>query len=152
MDTKREYTAFSIYVICAMRERILIVSDEKRDASMRESLAQQGFSVAVTDDADEGYKQLIESRFELVVVNLSDPLTGPNLIKRIRTNPELRKVHLLTVAEWGTGQSMVALNEGADGLDPGPINGERLAAAVARLIRPNLTMTALASGADRDDD
>jgi DNA-binding response OmpR family regulator len=135
-----------------MRERILIVSDEKRDASMRESLVQQGFAVAVTDDADDGYKQLIESRFDLVVVNVSDPVAGSNFIKRIRTNPELRKVHLLTVAEWGTGQPMMALTEGADGFEPGPIDGERLVAAVARLIRPNLTMTARASGTDRDDD
>jgi len=135
-----------------MRERILIVSDEQRDPAMRESLAQQGFSVAITDDVDNGYKQLTESRFDLVVVNVSDPAAGSNFIKRIRTNPELRGVHLLTVAEWGTGQPTMALTEGTDGFEPGPIDGERLIAAVVRLMRPNLTMTARASGADRDDD
>jgi Response regulator containing CheY-like receiver, AAA-type ATPase, and DNA-binding domains len=134
-----------------MRERILIVSDEQRNAWMQESLAQQGFSVALTEDANHAYEQLLGSPFELVIVELRDPASGTRFIKRLRKNPEQRQVLILTIAEWGTGQATMALTEGADGFEPGPVDNERLIAAVARLLRPNLTMIARASGdGDRD--
>jgi DNA-binding response OmpR family regulator len=135
-----------------MRERILIVSGEQTNIWMRATLARQGFSVTITDDADKGYEQLIESRFDLVVLSLGDSTSGLNLIKRIRTNSELPRVSILAIAEWGTGQPTMALTEGADGFEPEPLDDTRLLAAVARLMRPNLTMTARASGADGDDD
>lgn len=135
-----------------MRERILIVSDEQRNAAMRESLAQDGFSVTVTDDEQNGYGQLLESRFDLVIVNLSNSMTGLRLVKQIRANPQLRELLILTVAEWGTGQPMMALTAGADGFEPAPLDSRRLLAAVTRLLEPNLTMTARASATDRDAD
>lgn len=134
-----------------MRERILIVSDEQRNAWMQESLAQQGFSVAFTEDANHAYEQFLGSPFELVIVELRDPASGTRFIKRLRKNPEQRRVLILTIAEWGTGQAIMALTEGADGFEPGPVDNQRLIAAVARLLRPNLTMIARASGdGDRD--
>src|SRR5580765_5233449 len=115
-----------------MHERILIVSDEQRNAWMRESLAQNGFLVTGTDDAQDVYGQLLESRFDLVIVNLRDSLTGLGLVKQICRNPELRKLLILTVGEWGTGQATMALTEGADGFEPSPIDSRRLLTAVTR--------------------
>ena len=135
-----------------MRERILIVSDEQRNAWMPLSLSQQGFSVAITEDANHGYEQLLESPVDLVIVNLSDATSGTSLIRRIKTNPELGLVLILTIAEWGSGQPTMALTEGADGFEAGPVNNERLIAALARLLRPNLTMVAQASGVDGERD
>jgi DNA-binding response OmpR family regulator len=131
-----------------MRERILIVCDEQRNAWMRDSLAQQRFSVTITDDADKGYEQLLESRFDLVVMCLTDSTSGLKFIKRIRANSELRRVLILAIANWGTGQPTMALTAGADGFEPGPVDHERLIAAVAKLMRPNLTMIARASGVE----
>jgi DNA-binding response OmpR family regulator len=133
-----------------MRERILIVSDDD-SASMRESLAEEGFSVTITDDANDAYRQLVESSFDLVVLNLRDATEGLGLIKQIRGHPELRDLLLLTVAEWGTGQGSMALTEGVDGFEPAPLNGQRLVEAVAKLLQPNLTMTARASTAEIDE-
>jgi len=131
-----------------MRERILIVCDEQRNAWMRDSLAQQRFSVTITDDADKGYEQLLESRFDLVVMCLGDSTSGLKFIKRIRANSELRRVLILAIANWGTGQPTMALTAGADGFEPGPVDHERLMTAVAKLMRPNLTMIARASGVE----
>ena len=131
-----------------MRERILIVCDERRNAWMRDSLAQQRFSVTITDNADKGYEQLLESRFDLVVMSLTDSTSGLKFIKRIRANSELRRVLILAIANWGTGQPTMALTAGADGFEPGPVDHERLMAAVAKLMRPNLTMIARASGVE----
>src|SRR5690349_9876743 len=103
-----------------MGERILIISDEQRTAGMRESLAQEGFSVTITDDSTHGYEELLGSQFDLVAVNLGDPASGTDLIKRIRTNPELGRVLILTIAEWGTGQPTTALAAGADAFEARP--------------------------------
>jgi len=135
-----------------MRERILIVSDGPRNASMRESLVQDGFAVTLARDEQNGYGQLLVSRFNLVIVSLSDQAKGLDLIKQIRANSELRKLLILTVAEWGTGQPTMALTEGADGFEPAPVDNRRLIEAVTGLLRPNLTRMARASAADRDDD
>jgi DNA-binding response OmpR family regulator len=135
-----------------MLERILIVSDEQGNMWMRASLARQGFSVTNADDADKGYAQLLESWCDLVVISLRDSTSGLNFIRRIRANPALRRVFILAIAEWGTGQPTMALTAGADGFESGPVDRERLIAAVARLMRPHLTMTARVSGAKRDDD
>ena len=135
-----------------MPERILIVSDDQRNASMRESLAQEGFSVTVTDDERAGYGQLLKSKFDLVIVNLSEPTMGLGLIRQIRANHDLDKPLILAVAEWGTGQPTMALTQGADGFEPGPVDDRRLVAAVTRLLRQNLTMMARASSAEQEDD
>ena len=128
-----------------MDERILIVSDDQRNAATRESLAQNGFSVTLGDDEQNGYRHLLESRFDLVIVNLSDAARGLGLIKQIRANSVLGKLLILAVADWGTGQLTMALSAGADGLEPAPIDPERLIASVTRMLRPNLTKTARAS-------
>jgi DNA-binding response OmpR family regulator len=134
-----------------MGERILIVSDEQRNRFVCESFAQDGFAATITEDEREGYGQLLESKFDLVIVDLRDATKGLGLIKQIRANPELRKLLILTVAEWGTGQGTMALSQGADGFEPGPFDGKRLLMAVTRLLRPNLTMTARASTVEQDD-
>jgi len=136
-----------------MPERVLIVSDEQRHTAMRESLAQQGYFVAVTDDAERAFSELLTSHCAIVVVHLDHSIDGPaidgiGLIKRIRQNAELRRLSILAVGEWGTGQPTMALTAGADAFEPEPLNEERLIAAVAKLMRPNLTMIASASGVD----
>ena len=130
-----------------MHERILIVGDEQQNW-MRDSLAPEGFVVTITDDANRGYEYLSESAFDLVVVNLDNSTSGLDFIKRIRANFELRRVSILTIAEWGTGQPTMALTEGADAFEPGPVGGDRLIAAVRKLLQPNLTMIALATGVE----
>ena len=120
-----------------MAKRILIVSDDQRNASMRESLAQDGFTVTAAD-VENGFRQLLESRFDLVVVNLSDATKGLGFIKQIRANSELRDLLILTVAEWGTGQGTMALTEGVDGFEPAPVDSRRLVTAVASLLRSRL--------------
>ena len=147
MGTKREFTAFSIYAICAMHERILIVCDEQQNW-MRDSLAAEGFVVTITDDANRGYEYLRESGFDLVIVNLGNSTAGLDFIKRIRANPDLRPISVLAIAEWGTGQPTMALTVGADGFERRPVDSVRLIVAVRKLLQPNLTMIALATGVE----
>ncbi len=133
-----------------MDERILIVGDAERTGSMRESLALEGLLITIAQDANAGYEQVRESKFDVVIVNLVDSSEGLSLIKRIRAQPELRRVSILTIGTWGSGQPTMALSAGADGFEPGPVDGERLIAAVRKLLQPNLTMSARVSGVDAE--
>ena len=134
-----------------MDERILIVGDAEQSARLRESLATERLRVTIAD-ANEVYEQLGKSQFELVIIDLGGSPERLNLIKRIRANLDLRRVSILTIGEWGTGQPTIALAEGADGFEPGPVHGERLIAAVRKLLQPNLTMIARVSGVDGEVD
>ena len=133
-----------------MNERIMIISDDEPNASLQRALDGHGFTVTVAKEANDGYEQLCQSHFDLVIVNLNRPITGVSLIKRIRSNPALRRLMVLTIAEWGTGQPTMALAQGADGFEPAPLDAGRLVTAVEKLLRPNLVMTAAASATNAD--
>src|SRR5436853_6400226 len=124
-----------------MNERILIISDDEPNASLQRALDGHGFAVTVVENADDGYQQLSQLQFDLVIINLNRPITGVGLIKRIRSNPTLRRLMVLTIAEWGSGQPTIALAQGADGFEPAPVDADRLVMAVERLLRPNMFMT-----------
>ena len=126
-------------------QRILIVSDEELSQALRPALEAKGFGVALTGEAADSYGQLIDSQFDLVIVDLARAITGVALIKRIRSNPTLSRLLVLTIAEWGTGQATIALSQGADGFEPKPVEATELVAAVEKLLRPRLVMTAKAS-------
>jgi len=130
-----------------MYERILIISDGEPNASLQRALDEHGFTVSVAEDADDGYERLSQLQFDLVIVNLNQPISGVGLIKRIRSNLALRRLMVLTIAEWGTGQPTVALAQGADSFEPAPVDTRRLVTAVEKLLRPNMVMTATASAA-----
>ncbi len=117
---------------------------------MRRVLGEMGFEVTLTENADDGYRQLVEGRFHLALVNLDEAITGAGLIKRIRANPNLGQLRVMTIAEWGTGQATVALAQGTDAFEPKPVETDRLAEAVENLLRPNMVMTARASATNGD--
>ena len=133
-----------------MKQRILIISDDRTSESLRRVLDEIGFEVTLTENAEDGYRQLVEARFHLALVNLDRAVTGAGLIKRIRANPKLNQLRVMTIAEWGTGQATIALAQGADAFEPKPIEADRLAEAVKNLLRPNMVMTARASATNGD--
>lgn len=133
-----------------MKQRILIISDDLTSESLRRALDERGFDVTLTENADDGYRQIIDARFHLVLVNLDRAITGAGLIKRIRANSSLRQLPLMTVAEWGTGQGTFALAQGADAFEPKPVEAGRLVDAIERLLRPIMAMTARASATNGD--
>ena len=135
-----------------MNERILIISDDEPNASLQRTLDGHGFTVTVTEDANDGYDRLSQLQFDLVIVDLNRPITGVGLINRIRSNPALRRLIVLTIAEWGTGQPTMALAQGADGFEPKPVDAGRLVAAVEKLLRPNMVMTATAGATNAESD
>ena len=134
-----------------MRQRILIISDDAGKDFLRPALVEHGLRVTVAEDVDAGYGLLAKLHFDLVITNLSEASAGVDLIKRIKSNAKLRKLPILMVAEWGTGQATVALSQGADSFERKPIDADRLFAAVEELLRPRRAMSAKASNGESDD-
>jgi DNA-binding NtrC family response regulator len=132
-----------------MKQRILIISDDRTSESLRRALDASGFDVTLTEDANDGYRHILEATFELVVVNLDSAITGAGLIKRIRSNGNLGQLRIMTVAEWGTGQATMALAQGVDAFEPKPVEAGRLIEAIERLLQP-VPMTAWPRTTKRD--
>ena len=123
-------------------QQIFVVSEDAPSKFTRAALEQRGFAVTFAQDFDAAYRQLQDSAFDLVIVDVARATTGVEFIKRLRSTPKLSKTFVLTIADWGTGQATLALTEGADGYEPKPLTSERLIAAVERLLRQRVVKMA----------
>ena len=130
--------------------RILIVSDEAPSRVIRGALEERGFSVTNAGDRRTAYASLLESPFDLVVVDLVQPDCGAEFVGRVRATPKLSETFVLTIAEWGTGQPTLALSQGADAYEPKPIDATRLVSAVERLLYQEKAKTAAAANGDAE--
>lgn len=115
-------------------QRILVITDDAQSESMRGALEARGFAVTATPDYESAYRQLLDARFALVVIDLVEVAEGVEFIKRVRATTNLTQPLLLLIAEWGQGGSTLALTHGADAYEPTPIDAARLVDAVERLL------------------
>ena len=51
---------------------------------MRGALAARGFAVTAATDYDSAYRQLLEARFDLLVIDLVETFAGVEFIKRVQ--------------------------------------------------------------------
>ena len=120
--------------------RILIVSADAQFDFMRAGVEARGFEVTVAHDHEGAYRRLLESSFDLVVIDVAQAPRDIEFIQRLRVTRKLSKIFVLALGEWGTGEPTLALSQGADGYEPKPVNTERLIAAVERMLRPELVV------------
>jgi DNA-binding response OmpR family regulator len=120
--------------------RILIVSDDAQFEFMRAAVEARGFEVTVAHDHESAQRRLLESRFDLVVIDVAEGARDIPFIQRLRATPKLSKIFVLALGEWGTGQPTLALSQGADAYEPKPVTPERLIASVERMLRRHLTV------------
>lgn len=120
--------------------RILIVSADAQFDFMRAAVEARGFEVTLAHDHEGAYRCLLESSFNLVVIDLAQAPRDIEFIRRLRVTPKLSKIFVLALGEWGTGEPTLALSQGADAYEPKPVNAERLIAAVERTLRPELAV------------
>jgi DNA-binding response OmpR family regulator len=125
--------------------RILLVSDAA-DGGLGRALENEGYAVSVESDCERAYRQFVSAPADLVIIDVADGNDALDLLQRVRAGSKFKKVLIMAVAEWGSGQPTVLLSQGADAFEPKPINPARLLTAVERLLRPRMAMTAKASG------
>lgn len=132
-----------------MRQRILFVSDGVFDRTLCDALEERRFET-VESDPSRALTQLTNDTFDLLIINLRETTEALDLLKTVRAEARLAKLQTLLIAEWGTGQPTLALSQGVDAFEPEPIDAPRLIAAIDKLLRPRLVMTATASSADAE--
>ncbi|SRR5258707_805901 len=115
-------------------QRILIVADDAQFELMRGPLAARGSVVTAAPDYDSAYRQLLEGRFDLIVIDLVEAVAGIDFIKRVQGTTNLTQPLLLVIAEWGTGGATLALRQRADAYEPKPVDAARLVDSVERLL------------------
>ena len=115
-------------------QRILIAAADAESEAMRGVLEARGLAVTAAPDYESAYRQLLEARFTLVVIDLVEAVAGVEFIKRVRGTTNLTQPLLLVIAEWGTGAGALALTRGADAYEPKPVDAARLVDSVERLL------------------
>jgi len=134
-----------------MMQRILFVGDGSIDQSLRTALEEQRFEITESN-SKHARTRLADESFDLLIINLRDATEAVDLLKHVRASGHLRNLLTLVVAEWGTGQPMLALSEGVEAFEPAPIDALRLLSAVEKLLRPRMVMTVAASATKVESD
>jgi len=115
--------------------RVLFVAPQIPDDVTRRTLENRGLAATYEDDWQDAWGQLAGSEFSLVIADLSRDEDAINFIRRMRETESTKAMPVLVLGEWGTGRPTLALSQGADAFEPTPIQAERLATSIERLLR-----------------
>jgi len=116
--------------------RILLVEDEKRIAGfVRQALQEQGFTVDVTGDGDEGYDLATTQSYDVIVLDIMLPgRDGLSILRSLRQRRNAVPVILLT-ARSELDERLEGLGLGADDYVTKPFYVEELVARIHAVTR-----------------
>ena len=121
-----------------IRHKILVVEDE---ADIREllryNLAQEGYAVEEAGDGAEALDRITRRAPDLLVLDLMLPqMSGLELCRRMRSNPETAKLPILVVTAKGAEvDRILGLEMGADDYVVKPFSPREVVARVKALLR-----------------
>jgi CheY-like chemotaxis protein len=122
-------------MMSAVRKIVVVEDDEVARELMRMALERRGYQVNTAEDGLRGYDEILSSRPDLIITDISMPAAdGVHLLRRVRDTPEVARIPILITTGFGTGNATFALAQGADAYEPKPINPESFLATVARLL------------------
>lgn len=127
-----------------MTQRIMFVSDARND-ELISAIEARDCEVVFEGDPERAAERLSHSKFDLLVIDLSDATTAIEFMKNVRSSAGPTQPSLLVLAEWGTGQATLAFSHGAAAFEPNPCEPFRFVAAAEKLLRPRMVMTANAA-------
>jgi DNA-binding response OmpR family regulator len=114
--------------------RVLFVAQRIPDDVTRRTLEHHGFAPTFATNWQDAWRQLVESDFSLVIADLGQDESAIDFIKRLRETDKTKTMPVLVLGEWGTGGPTLALSQGADAYERTPIQAERLATSIERLL------------------
>lgn len=118
-----------------LTRRVLFVTPQIPDDVTRRTLENRGLAATYEDDWQNAWGQLAHSEFSLVIADLGRDENAINFIRRMRETESTKAMPVLVLGEWGTGGPTRALTQGADAFEPKPIQAERLASSIERLLK-----------------
>lgn len=118
--------------------KILIVEDDKRIANvMQKGLKEEGFTVDVVHDGEEGEFMALENPYDAIILDLNLPIkSGLDICKSIRSKKNQTPIIMVT-AKTAIEDRVNGLNIGADDYLTKPFVFSELLARVRSLIRRN---------------
>ena len=115
---------------------LLIENDDEMRELMRTTLERNGYEVATTSDGVSGYDMALFIRPDLIVTDIRLPgADGIHVVRRVRDTASIARTPILVTTPFGTGNGTFALQLGANGLEPLPIDPRSLLITVRRLLR-----------------
>ena len=83
-----------------MSARVLLIDDSRfLRTALEKTLTAKGFEVRVAGDGEEGLRLAQEEKFDLILLDLFLPkLTGYEVLKRLKDNPETDTVPVLVLS------------------------------------------------------
>lgn len=119
-------------------QRVLIIEDEEKMArSIERVLKRSGFETEIAENGFIAGALLLSYKPALVTLDLRMPgLNGFDVLKFIRTKPELKHLKVLVVSGELPNQLAKAVKEGADDSLGKPFSNSDLEAKVKALVEP----------------
>lgn len=116
--------------------KILVIEDEKKIASfIRKGLEEQGFSVTVSNNGDDGYLLARAQPFDVIILDIMLPgRDGLSILRNLREQKNVVPVIMLT-ARSEMNEKVEGLNLGADDYITKPFYMEELIARVQAIAR-----------------
>ncbi|HKP36584.1 MAG TPA: hypothetical protein VJT71_06970 [Pyrinomonadaceae bacterium] len=115
-------------------KRVLFIATQAPDDVTRRTLEIRGFAPTFADDWQQAWSRLSEAEFSLVIADLGRDTEAISFIRRLRETETTKAMPVLALGEWGTGAPTLALSQGADAYERTPIQAERLATSIERLL------------------
>ncbi len=119
-------------------KKILVIDDDDQIRSLLEDVLQEeGFMVISSPDTEEGYKKVVKSQPDLVILDLKIPrIGGIELCRLIRSNPQTKNIPVIMLTvESSETDKVIGLEMGADDYVTKPFNNKELIARVKSLLR-----------------
>lgn len=123
--------------------RILIIEDEEKVANfIKRGLKEEGYSVDVAYDGEEGHFQATSNEYDVIILDLILPkIDGISLCKKLRADKINIPVLMLT-AKDSVKDKVIGLDSGANDYLTKPFSFEELLARMRALLRKTETLTA----------
>jgi len=122
--------------------RILVIEDEQKVANfIKQGLKEEGYSVDVAYDGEDGYFLAKDNEYDVVILDLMLPkMDGITLCKKLRAEKITTPILMLT-AKDSVKDKVTGLDSGANDYLTKPFSFEELFARIRVLLRKDQTAT-----------
>lgn len=121
-----------------IRKKILVVDDEDSLRSLvTDILEQEDYMVIACADTEEGYKRILKSTPDLVILDVKVPRVGGiELCRMMRENSQVKHIPVIMLTvESSETDKVIGLEAGADDYITKPFSSKELLARVNALLR-----------------
>jgi heavy metal response regulator len=121
---------------------ILVIEDEQKVANfIKRGLKEEGYSVDVACNGEEGYFLVKDNEYDVIILDLMLPkMDGITLCKKLRTEKITTPILMLT-AKDSVKDKVIGLDSGANDYLTKPFSFEELLARIRVLLRKEQTAT-----------